>query len=143
MTPYKLDKELQKKIAFFVQNGASIEDACLNCGIHKTSYYKWIKKGKKDSEGVYHDFMQHMEKAQAKNKMFHINNINKHAEKSWQASAWMLERRYPEEFSRPEIRNDINVESNKDMTIKIVGMVKDKNGNLVEADAETEENYSL
>ncbi len=47
-------------------------------------------------------FLNAIKSAEAQDKQWHLDNIRKHAERSWQASAWYLERRWPMEFGRRE-----------------------------------------
>lgn len=43
-----------------------------------------------------------IKKAYSKYKAVHIARINEASKNEWQASAWMLERKFPDEFAKPD-----------------------------------------
>lgn len=107
--PYKLCEKLIKDIAKEMAGGASITDACLLCGVSRPVYYLWRKKAKEepeDSQSIYRQFLDAMEVAEAGFKRTHLARIASASkgktEGQWQASAWLLERKFPAEFSRRE-----------------------------------------
>ena len=74
-------------------------------GINKTTLYKWLNKGKKAKRGKSRDFYNDFQMAKNRNKLFHLKKI--HEAETLTASAWYLERVYPEEFGRKD-RMDLN-----------------------------------
>ena len=86
----KLTDELSKKICAFIASGATNEDACKLTGIGESSFYDWIKRFPEFSEAV--------KKASVDFKRAHILKIA--MDESWQSSAWLLERRFPEEYGK-------------------------------------------
>ncbi|MDR3063385.1 MAG: hypothetical protein LBU40_04515 [Methanobrevibacter sp.] len=102
----KFNNTIRKKILKTRSNGLTQKDSALMAGITEDTLYKWLKKGREAKSGAYRKFYEDMEKAKSNFKAHHINLINK--DKSWQSSAWMLERCFPEEFSKPEVQFNIN-----------------------------------
>ena len=93
---------------------------------HQT-YYNWIEKGKKGDKR-YVDIVDAIKTAEASFKKHHVGNIGMAADNGvWQASAWLLERKYPEEYGR---REKIEMNMKLDELVKVLGSV--------EADEETE-----
>lgn len=98
----KLTPELQQKICGLIQAGNYAKTAALACGIAESTYYLWLAKGKKAKRGQYHDFYQAIEQAQAEGEMKLVSVIAESSLESWQAAAWMLERKFPQAWGRKE-----------------------------------------
>lgn len=96
----KLTPELAKEAIKLVQNGASNQDVISWLGVNESSFYAWLREPKNEAQRT---LAQGMKKAEAERKLWHIQRINKAAEDGdWKASAWYLERRYPQEFARTQ-----------------------------------------
>lgn len=99
----KLTPELQEEICKYIEIGVPNKQAALACGISETTFYNWIKRGENTNSGKYFKFLESVKKAQAKNVLRNVAIIEKAAqEKNWQAAAWILERKYPEDWGRKE-----------------------------------------
>ena len=48
------------------------------------------------------EFSNAVKKALADGELYHVNNIRRHAQNNWQASAWMLERKFPKKYGRQD-----------------------------------------
>ncbi len=59
-------------------------------GVSESSYYSWLNK--------YPEFSEAIKKATIQFKRVHLSKIA--ADESWQASAWILERRFPDEYGK-------------------------------------------
>lgn len=110
--PEKLNPEIQQAICDALEKGSYIETAAAKAGISKTTLYDWLKKGAraKDENGEYEEgllpyveFSNAIEKAMAAGEQNHVDNIARHAKENWQASAWMLERKFPERWGKKAI----------------------------------------
>lgn len=84
-----------------IGEGLSQREASILAGISEDTLSLW----KKDS-----DFSEQIRQKQIECKLAHIRNIKKASEKSWQASAWWLERKYKDEFS---LKTKMDVEVNE------------------------------
>ena len=100
--PIILTPELQAEIVTYIEGGSYVETAAAGAGISKDTFYAWLKKGKKESKGIYRDFSDAIIKAIARSELRDINNIYKAGQTSWQASAWRLERKYPDRWGRKD-----------------------------------------
>ena len=82
------------------KSGLNQKECAEVAGINEATLYKWLNKGKKAKRGKYSDFYNDFQMAKNKNKLFHLKKI--HEAEAWTASAWYLERVYPEEFGRKD-----------------------------------------
>ena len=98
------EQERVKILLECIRLGMPIKYACANSSMDEATYYGYFKKAEKDFEAgktssVYIDFVKSVEKAKSEFIKNNMAVIMKSAVKgSWQASAWLLERRNPEEF---------------------------------------------
>ena len=105
MSPSKLNPKVQKRIYQAIRAGNYKEVACQFAGICSTTLRNWVSKGKQsESKGndncVYYHFLKGLEEAEAEAEVRNVAIVQRAAEKQWQASAWMLERRHPDRWSR-------------------------------------------
>jgi transposase len=99
--PTKLTPALQATIVLALQSGAYVETAAAFAGVDRQSLFSWMKRGRKQKRGIYHDFLGAVEKAMADAELRDLTVINKAASAGiWQASAWRLERKFPKKWSR-------------------------------------------
>ncbi len=101
----KFNDEITRIIVKARESGLTQKECANIAGINEATLYKWLNKGKKARSGKYKKFYNDFELARIRNKLFHLKKI--HEEEAWTASAWYLERVYPEEFGRKD-RMDLN-----------------------------------
>ena len=98
MARSKLDEELIREAVRLVQTGLNDADVCDALGIHRSSWYGWMKSG---DTPLKRKLAEEVTKAKAMRKAYHLQNVvNAAREGSWQASAWYLERAYPQEYGK-------------------------------------------
>lgn len=97
----KLTTDLQDKILLCLRGGNYVETACAVAGIHKDTFYEWMKLGKGGME-PYASFRTSVTQALAKGEVRDLALIGQAARTQWQAAAWRLERRFPERWGRSE-----------------------------------------
>ena len=101
--PTKLTPPVQQKICEAIRAGNYMETAAAYAGIEKTTLYDWLRRGAREKRGIYHEFGKAVEKALADAETRDVALIAKAAaDGQWQASAWRLERRYPDRWGRRE-----------------------------------------
>ena len=98
--PTKLTPERQTLIIKALREGNYIEAACAYAGIGKTTFYEWMERGQNATRGRYAEFANAVEKARAEAEMRNVQVIQKAALDTWQASAWWLERSFPDRWGR-------------------------------------------
>lgn len=107
----KITPELIDEICTYIENGNNYEDTLDMVGVATTTFYRWLQEADTGINGnnpkkpatdlkLKRELKEGIKKAEAAFKAFHIQNITKASKKEWQASAWILERRYPKEFAK-------------------------------------------
>lgn len=97
----KYEPSLVKSIIKDIAEGATFKDACDLAGITFETFNTWRKDPSKP------EFSEGIKKALIKFKQTHLKNVSKAGAKGvWQASAWVLERKFPEEFGRNPLANN-------------------------------------
>ena len=97
--PLKLNAELQERLLSYLRKGNYVETAAACAGIHKDTFYEWMKRGAKGEE-PYASFAEAVHAALAEGEAQDLERIGNAASEQWQAAAWRLERRHPERWSR-------------------------------------------
>lgn len=128
MAKCKLTPDVSNAILGFIARGSTDAMACDAAGVDQSTFYRWIRNGEDAKSGVYHQFSQNLKKARAAAFQSNLDQIRraatekqilkttritthpdgtetkveelKETPKQWQAAAWLLERKYPELFSR-------------------------------------------
>lgn len=96
----KLTEELSKEAIRLVKGGASNADVIAYLGIAESTFYEWLKNPRTDAQ---RELSEGLKKAETERKLWHLQRIHKAAEDGdWKASAWYLERRYPNEYARTQ-----------------------------------------
>lgn len=98
----KLTPERAQQLLTLIGNHALIEDAAHAVRIHPATFHAWMAKGAKATAGVYREFHDAIKAAQALSTISLVDAIRK--DPSWQAKAWILERRDPKRFGRKIIQ---------------------------------------
>lgn len=110
--PTKMTKEVQKQTLEGIELGMSRERAAAFAGVSVAVFYAFQSK--------FPEFQERVKEAEAKCLAFHLAQICRAAkpkieggEGHWQASAWVLERKWPEEWGKVD-RHLLRVRRDKD-----------------------------
>jgi hypothetical protein len=103
----KISPEKQQVILNAVRAAVPLNRAAALAGVHVSTVHAWKAKGKVAKDGPYREFFDALKREEGvfiTKALTEIQAIAKNA-KQWTAWAWILERRWPEEFgqSRHEI----------------------------------------
>jgi hypothetical protein len=101
--PTALTPEVADQITTSLRAGNYVQVACRAAGVSRQAYGDWMRRGVKEP-GVYRDFRDRVEKALAESEVLHVARISQASKESWQASAWLLERQFPERWGRVSTR---------------------------------------
>ena len=93
--------------------------ACARAGISQDTFGRWRKQSA--------DFAEEVKKAEAEAIARNVTVIQKAAGTSWQAAAWWLERRHPNDFARTE-RLQHGGPEGKEITLRVVYDREDNKG---------------
>ena len=94
ITPEKIDL-----ICDHLKEGNYDMVAAQAAGITRQTFYRWIRQGKADKEGIYFEFYQRVEQSKAEGEINLITTIKKASNRTWTAAAWILERSRPERWA--------------------------------------------
>jgi transposase-like protein len=81
--------------------GLYVETACALAGIHKETYYEWLRQAKREQDvedSKFVIFSDAVEKAQAEAEGSFLKTIIE--DDSWQSKAWILERKFRQRWGR-------------------------------------------
>lgn len=109
-----LTPELQRAICDNITAGLNQQDAAELAGVPPSTFYYWLKRGEleqnrlaqaprakpRPKETPFLEFLESVKKAQIDFKLTQVKNVEQAAPQHWQASAWLLERRFPKEYGQ-------------------------------------------
>ena len=96
----KLTEKIASQICIYRQHGLSKKSCASMVGIDESTLYRWLKKGENSKKGKYRAFFMLFCKADAEFEAIHLDKIFQ--DKSWQSSAWLLERTKSERYGRKD-----------------------------------------
>lgn len=98
--PTKLTPEIQQLIVQALSVGTTHKLTCQYAGITETCFYEWLDKGRRGLQ-PYAEFTEAVKKTEGRAVVGWLAKIEAAAsEGSWQAAAWKLERRYPQDYGK-------------------------------------------
>lgn len=112
----KLTPELTEQLCALIRDGHYLAHAAEAVGVHRSTVHRWLQRGAEAKSGPYRAFYDAFKKAEAELQQRCLERIQQAADNgTWQAAAWLLERRFPRYWSRgrtatPEERHDASAE---------------------------------
>jgi len=116
---YKFTPDARRRFIEGIRLGSTVSMACQFAGFGRTTYYNAMALAKEKPDSLYAEFAADVEKAKGQAAIGWLAKIEKAAnDGAWQAAAWKLERRYPEEYGRrvQELRHTGQVDTGPDVT---------------------------
>jgi len=107
--PTKLTPERITAICNAIVAGATFQTAAQFAGVSERTLKLWRAKGREQKRGPYKDLEVAVRTALAKFEVAAVAKIREAGEspKCWTALAWLLERRFPERWARPEVKAEL------------------------------------
>ena len=118
----KYSNEITEEICKYLRAGNNQHDSAILSGLAEATFYDWQREKESNGEANpnYHvEFVEAIKKAEQECKARNIAIIQKAGEKSWQASAWYLERKYHNEFALKIVTQLVGPDE-REIEIKIV-----------------------
>lgn len=104
------DEDRQEKCCTAIRQGATLETAAAYAGIPRRTFHDWLQRGRQPkARDPYKGFALAVEDALAHFEVSAVAQIAKAGAEEWQASAWRLERRFPDKYGR-RTRVDGNIQ---------------------------------
>jgi len=102
----KLTPELADRLVALLQAGNYVTIAAREVGISRTLFYDWLARGQSHErvDRPYRELRERVENALAQAEARHVAAISAAARTNWQASAWWLERMYPDRWGKTSVR---------------------------------------
>ena len=120
--PTKCTPEVQAIIRDGVALGMPVKYACDLANVDQSTFYRWMERAEK-GEKPYSDFRELLKTAEAQFMQVHLANVAAAGETQWQASMTMLERRFPNDFSRMERRAHTGPDGKGPVEVKFVDVL--------------------
>lgn len=132
--PPKLSDKVAGAIMNALRDGNTIGVAASAGGVSRRTLYYWLERGDKARDLIsageedqlnpwdemYIIFLEAIEEAQAAIQQELMQRINAAGVKSWQANAWILERRWPDDYSlRQKVEHEVKGDRQIEVTFKI------------------------
>jgi len=119
-----------------LRTGMSIQAACSLSGISRRTYYLWLEESGADGKWT--------EEVEAANRFAEAVQLqrlkdNVEAKQDWRGNAWLLERRFPEEYgAKREVEVNVN-DSSKQADDIVISMLEQISKPYQKANNDTEE----
>ena len=93
--PSKLTAGTAKMAIEALRRGGTRDMAARAAGVPPATLYGWLARGRNAKSGIYHEFYEASKKAEAEHGLEALDVVTEAArDGSWQAAAWVLERRH-------------------------------------------------
>jgi transposase len=110
------DEQVWARLNQALSVGAYIEDACIFAGISSRQFRRWRELAEKEVEPYASRWVE-IQKSEAQAVVRNLFNIQNAANNgTWQASAWILERKYPEKYARKDF---VQLTDSKDYDVEL------------------------
>jgi hypothetical protein len=113
MATSKLTPALQAALCSVLAAGGTRRACCAHVGIDSAQFYRWLERAAA--------FRSAVEKAEADAELRYTAIIATAASESWQAAAWWLERRRPDDYGRRD-RIELNVRAEAERLADQLGL---------------------
>lgn len=102
----KLTQELVDKAIALKADGLSNGDIICALGIHESTFYRWIGDPKNKLQRELSEGLKKEEAAFKQTLLTTIRSAALARNQYWTAAAWLLERKYPDEYGKADRRRD-------------------------------------
>ena len=103
MSKEKLTEEGIREAVKLVQSGLNDANVADYLGVAPETFSRWKNHPKTELQD---QLCQALKAAEVKRKAALLARVQRASENSWQAAAWLLERRYPQEYAKPDRYHD-------------------------------------
>lgn len=120
----ELTPDIQQRLIQAILSGNYLETAAAYAGIARSTLYSWLRRCARENNGPFHELSNAVKKALADAEVRDVTHIAKAGESEWQASAWRLERKFPDKWGRRDPRG-YSAEQFTAFVNRLAGFVRD------------------
>lgn len=95
----KLTPEVQQKIVQAIRAGNYVTVAVDYAGIDRSTFYRWMERGRQQRTGMYHDFHQAVRQAESFAEVRAVAILQSEMKENWRAALSYLERKFPDRWA--------------------------------------------
>lgn len=111
--PDKLTDEVKNKLIDAIRAGNYVTVAARYAGISPSTFWRWMRMGRKAKKGQYHDFHEEIRTAETFAEVIAVSVIRKRLKDDWRAAVSYLERKFPSRWSNRKDRSMPNKSSRR------------------------------
>ena len=123
MSKEKLTEEGIREAVKLVQSGLNDADVADYLGVAAETFSRWKNHPKSELQD---QLCQALKEAEVKRKAALLARVQRASENNWQAAAWLLERRYPQEYAKPDRYHDQGIEEAVNAVKELTESIKAK-----------------
>ena len=98
--PTKLTPDVQEAIVDGINAGLTYRMSCARAGVTHATFYRWLEKGETAKSGAFREFCDTVSRAKADSALRLVSQITLQAPTDWRAAAFLLERRFPDDYGK-------------------------------------------
>lgn len=124
---FVMQPSLGKRIIRLIKKGYPFTTVCRYCGVTPKTFKDWLERGKAGQSRDYIKFYENVARAEAYAEMRILRKLQGHENADWRVSAWQLERRWPEHWSKKDritaemhVNATVNVDSKENLGRSVV-----------------------
>ena len=125
----KLTYKLVEQAVEMKSHGMSNADICFALGIAEGTFYRWLRE---DDTKLKRALSQGLKKAEAEYKETLLQSIMSTATREknpqWTAAAWLLERKYPDEYAQTTRKTETEADDTPHITLGVEVRVAGSDG---------------
>ena len=104
--PSSFTPERAEKLLAAVRKGVPYVHAAAAAGISFDTFNRWRQKGENGEGEEYCEFCEQLAQAESEAVSLLVGRIMEASRKDWRAAVWMLQRRFPKEWSEERRENN-------------------------------------
>lgn len=127
MRKAEINKHKRERLLQALRAGNTREASCAHAGLASRTVRRWLERGGAHARAMEQDaalapteqskLWEDVQLAESAAEVMMVALIQRHAATTWQAAAWWLERRRPQDYGRVERRPDLRTETTATVTI--------------------------
>jgi N-acetylmuramoyl-L-alanine amidase len=107
--------------------------ACQHAGISTSTFYTWMSRGRDEDNTIYSELYLRVKKAESNHALANLAIIQNAAKSgTWQASAWLIERRHKEYQRQQEPLIEMKIDNRQISVTQLLQQIEESDQQLKE-----------